>query len=83
MDEYLHYLNTMKNFQHVDYAPSESRELHYRERKSNQNYRSQDNYIKKKRYNSNKDYKDLDEIDTSKSSQIASSNRNLISYDDL
>ncbi len=83
MDEYLSYLNTMKNFQHVDYAPSEHRDSHYRDRKSNQNYRSQDNYVRKKRYTSSKDYKDLDEIETSKSSQIVSSNRNLISYDDL
>lgn len=83
MDEYLNYLNTMKNFQHVDYAPSEHKEMPYRDRKNYHNYRSQDNYIKKRRYSSNKDYKDLDEVETSKSSQIVSSNRNLISYDDL
>ncbi len=83
MDEYLNYLNTMKSFQHVEYAPSEHRDLHYRDRKNTHNYRNQDSYVKKKRYTSSKDYKDLDEIEVLKSSQINSSNRNLISYDDL
>jgi len=84
MDEYLNYLNTMKNFQHVDYGSVENRDSYSRDRKTNnQNYRSQDNYVKKKRYSSSRDYKDLDEIENSKSSHIVSSNRNLISYDDL
>lgn len=83
MDEYLNYLNTVKNFQHVEEQPSDTRDYYKNNsssRRSHQTYKPYDSYHKKKRYS--RDYKDLDEPEVINPS-ATNSNRNLISYDDL
>ena len=92
MDEYLNYLNTIKNFQHVENRSyhsnyqshtNENRDsYHNKEKRGYQSQRNNDNYLKKKR-NPYKEYKDLDEIETQQSKSNNASDRNLISYDDL
>ena len=91
MDEYLNYLNTIKNFQHVESRGHQSNyqshtndnrdSYQYKEKRGYQSQRNNDNYLKKKRH-PYKEYKDLDEIEVQQS-QSNNSNRNLISYDDL
>jgi len=92
MDEYLNYLNTIKNFHHAESHQSnyhfhqshsnDNRDSHYhKERRGYQSNRNNDSYMKKKRHQY-KEYKDLDEIETNQT-QNNSTGRNLISYDDL
>lgn len=79
MEEYLNYLNTVKNSKH-DFGDGSHRGSQSGYRKSNQGYNSG---IKKKRYQ--RDFKDLDDPEqfgnTTTSQDVAS--RKLISYDDL
>lgn len=78
MDEYSNYLNTVKHNRH-DYGDGSHRGgSSYR--KSNNNYNSGN---KKRRYQ--KDFKDLDDPDQNNGTNTTqeTSNRKLISYDDL
>jgi len=78
MDEYLVYLNTIKNIQFSNYGASESN-VHANNFNNNYKKLNRDNFVKKKRFErkETKDYKDLDDPDNS------TKNRQLISYDDL
>jgi hypothetical protein len=75
MDEYLKYLNSMKNVHHYENESSgyQSKKHHHH----HHNNRSGD--YKKRRP---RDFKDLDDVDTSQQQQT-NQKRRLISYDDL
>jgi len=82
MDEYLHYLNTVKSFQHGGNLPFESRRNYNyssgRYSKDSRNERDRgDKYDSSRRRRPMREYRDLD----NPNENIAG--RQLISYDDL
>ena len=86
MEEYLAYLNPIKNIQHTTQLQNDKEETHNnhnRHEKSHyykreRNYQS--NYLRKKRYEKNREYKDLDDPENH---NYHESSRTMVSYDDL
>ncbi len=79
MDEYLHYLNTIKSFQYGGNAAYESKRNYSSGRYQKDRDRGYDKYDSSRKRRITRDYRDLDNPTES----TGGAGRNLISYDDL
>jgi hypothetical protein len=81
MDEYIQYINTIKNLEHAtsNLGSSSNRDYHYHHH-SQKNYSNSNNNYRKKP--ERREFKDLDDPESTNVNQ-SSGGRTLISYDDL